>query len=42
MLFTASVTDMLQQALIDAPLWVTFVAPGALSATALCIAYAPI
>lgn len=41
MLFTASVTDMLQQALIDAPLWVTFVAPGTLSAIALCIAYAP-
>lgn len=40
MLLTATITDMLQQALIDAPLWATFVAPGALSATALCIAYA--
>jgi len=28
MLLTATITDMLQQALIDAPLWVTFVAPA--------------
>lgn len=40
MLLTTTINDMLQQALIDAPLWVTFVAPGALSAIALCIAYA--
>lgn len=40
MLLTASVTDTLQQVLIDAPLWVTFVAPGVLSAIALCIVYA--
>jgi nitrate/nitrite transporter NarK len=40
MLLTTTINDMLQQALIDAPLWVTFVAPGAFSAIALCIAYA--